>query len=153
MYFCQIFKDNNMKRIYILILFLCFSIISNVEAGFINGSFKWGGRNRIICVYPQALSDPILGANAWNSGATVLGVPFNRNVDDVGFLNALMDTVKSKYMIEDSKVYFFGYSFGSFMSQRMACENREKIAAIGAVSGTIGSGLDCQPGGFLGGKQ
>ena len=110
MYFCQIFKDNNMKRIYILILFLCFSIISNVEAGFINGSFKWGGRNRIytvyvpniyytqgqkvpllfglhgfgdaidnfknicltgiadtanfICVYPQALSDPILGANA-----------------------------------------------------------------------------------------
>lgn len=195
MYFCQIFKDNNMKRIYILILFLCFSIISNVEAGFINGSFKWGGRNRIytvyvpniyytqgqkvpllfglhgfgdaidnfknicltgiadtanfICVYPQALSDPILGANAWNSGATVLGVPFNRNVDDVGFLNALMDTVKSKYMIEDSKVYFFGYSFGSFMSQRMACENREKIAAIGAVSGTIGSGLDCQPGGLM----
>lgn len=98
-----------------------------------------------ICVYPQAMPDSWFGSNAWNSGATLAGVPFNRMIDDAGFLNALLDTVISKYMIDESRVYAFGFSFGAFMTQRLACENADRFAAVAAVSGTVGNGLDCQP--------
>lgn len=98
-----------------------------------------------ICVYAEALPDPVLGVFTWNSGASVAGVPFNNQVDDVGFLNALMDTVISKYMIDQKRIYMFGYSFGAFMTNRMACESSDRLAAVAAVSGDIGLSLNCQP--------
>jgi polyhydroxybutyrate depolymerase len=49
-----------------------------------------------IFAIPQALVDTVLsGSTAWNSGAGEFGITLNPNVDDVGFLNALIDTVSA----------------------------------------------------------
>jgi len=100
-----------------------------------------------IFAIPQALVDALItGQTAWNSGAGAFGVTLNASVDDVGFLNALMDTVSANYNINQSRIYATGFSMGGFMSNRLACELNNRVAAIASVSGTIGGSLNCQPG-------
>jgi polyhydroxybutyrate depolymerase len=99
-----------------------------------------------IFAIPQALVDSVFsGSTAWNSGAGAFGITLNANVDDVGFLNALIDTVSAAYNIDQQRIYATGFSMGGFMSNRLACELNNRIAAIASVSGTIGNGLTCQP--------
>ena len=99
-----------------------------------------------IVLVPQALSDPLAGT-AWNSGAGISSYYPNSTIDDVGFLNALIDTAKANYSINPLRVYLCGFSMGGFMTERMACESNQKIAAFASVAGTIGSGLSqCNPG-------
>lgn len=107
-----------------------------------------------IVVYPQALVFNLQGlfsATAWNSGAgtdfPIIGTVYpNENIDDVGFLNALMDTVSAHYNIDQNRIYVTGFSMGGFMTNRMACELSNRVAATASVAGTIGSGITCNPG-------
>lgn len=94
----------------------------------------------IICIYPQALSDPFVGA-AWNSSAGSLGYYPNSSIDDVGFIQALMDSAISTYAIDLSRIYVCGFSMGGFMTQKMALQANSRIAAFVSLSGTIGSGI------------
>lgn len=98
-----------------------------------------------ICVYPEALPDPVLGANAWNSGASTGIVVINNGVKDNAFINALVDTVISKYMIDTTRMYIFGFSFGGFMTDRLAAENSNRFAAAANVSGLRGNSLTVLP--------
>lgn len=98
-----------------------------------------------IVAFPQALVDNLTGSTAWNSGAGAFGVSLNANVDDVGFLNALIDTVAANYNVDQTRLYATGFSMGGFMSNRLACQLNNRIAAIASVSGTIGNVLNCQP--------
>ena len=94
----------------------------------------------IIVVVPQATTDPFAGT-AWNSGAGISGYYPNAAVNDVGFLNTLIDTVKNLYAINPSRVYCCGFSMGGFMTQRMALQSNLQIAAFVSMSGTIGAGV------------
>lgn len=99
-----------------------------------------------IFAIPQALVDnQLTGATAWNSGAGAFGITLNPGVDDVGFLNALMDTVSVRYNIDQTRLYSTGFSMGGFMTNRLGCELNNRIAAIASVSGTIGNGISCHP--------
>jgi polyhydroxybutyrate depolymerase len=99
-----------------------------------------------IFAIPQALVDSVLtGSTAWNSGAGEYSITLNPNVDDVGFLNALIDTVSAHYVIDSTRLYSTGFSMGGFMTNRLGCELNNRIAAIASVSGTIGSGITCHP--------
>ena len=57
------------------------------------------------------------------------------NVDDVGFLRALLAQLQRDYSIDPKRIYASGLSNGGMMSYRLACELGESIAAIGVVSG------------------
>ncbi len=94
----------------------------------------------IICIFPQAVTDQFAGT-AWNSGAGSFGYYPNANVNDIGFINALIDTAISNYSIDNSRVYLCGFSMGGFMTQKMALISNAKIAAFASMSGTIGSGV------------
>lgn len=99
----------------------------------------------IIVVVPQALSDQYAGTT-WNSGAGYMGYYPNSGVDDVGFLNALLDTVQANYSINEDRIYCCGFSMGGFMTQRLGCELTNRFTAIASVSGTIGNGISsCNP--------
>lgn len=94
----------------------------------------------IICVYPQAVSDPFVGT-AWNCAAGQYGYYPNSSVNDIGFLNALVDTCKANYSIDAMRVYLCGFSLGAFMTERMALQSNSKYAAFGSMSGTFGNGI------------
>jgi len=100
---------------------------------------------KFIVIVPQALADPLAGT-AWNSQAGINGLFFpNANVDDVGFVMAIIDTLSVQYEIDASRIYATGFSMGGFFTNRLACERPDVFAAVASVAGTIGSGLNCQP--------
>ena len=96
-----------------------------------------------IVVTPQAIVDPLLSAAAWNSGAGALGIFPNSDVDDIGFVSALIDTTAARFSIDTNRIYVTGFSMGGFMSNRLACELGDRVAAIASVAGTLGSGVSC----------
>ena len=86
-----------------------------------------------ILVYPQgALLD---GDPHWNAG---LESDENKSdVDDFGFVEALIDEISSNYSIDPARVYACGYSNGAFFTYALACYHGDRIAAIGSVAGTM----------------
>lgn len=86
---------------------------------------------RVIAVYPQALNNS-WGMAAWNNG-TMLG----STADDLSFMNELINKGLSDYNVNPARVYATGFSMGSIMSHHMACAMNNRIAAIGAMAGTM----------------
>lgn len=94
----------------------------------------------IIVLVPQAVTDPYAGT-AWNSGAGFSAYYPNSSVNDIGFLNALVDTTMAHYAVNPQQVYLCGFSMGGFMTQRMALQSNGKFAAFASMSGTVGSAI------------
>jgi polyhydroxybutyrate depolymerase len=59
------------------------------------------------------------------------------NVDDVGLVAAILDSLKKTYSVDAKRVYATGISNGGLMSQRLAIERSDLIAAIAPVAGSI----------------
>ena len=86
---------------------------------------------------------------AWNCGAAgtanVVGIQIplnyniNENIDDTGFLNALLDSVINNYNVDIDSIFFSGSSLGGFMANRMGIEFGNRINGVASVSGTIGN--------------
>lgn len=94
----------------------------------------------IIVVVPQAFADPLAGA-AWNAGVGYMGYFPNSTINDVDFINTIIDSVETNYAINPNRVYACGFSMGGFMTNRLAMELNERITAFASVSGTFGLGL------------
>ena len=45
-----------------------------------------------------------------------------KKVDDVGFINALIEELEANYAIDPRRIYVTGMSNGAMMSYRLACE-------------------------------
>lgn len=98
-----------------------------------------------MVVYPEGTGRRILGKllGTWNAGRCC-GPAQEKNVDDVGFISAVIDRLKKDFDIDQKRVYVTGMSNGALMAYRLACELSEKIAAI-APGGAQDSFDDCRP--------
>ena len=56
-------------------------------------------------------------------------------VDDVAYLNAVVDDMEANFNIDKKRVFFVGHSNGGFMSHRMACDAAGRVAGIVALAG------------------
>jgi polyhydroxybutyrate depolymerase len=85
--------------------------------------------------------------DVWNAGnCCELAAQINTNVDDVGFVRAMIDTITSQVCVDPKRIFATGFSNGGMLSHRLACELSDKIAAIASVSGGIGDvDLDKMP--------
>ncbi len=101
-----------------------------------------GEAENFIVVYPEGVAS-ILNIRTWNAGGCC-GFAANTNVDDVGFINALIDTLLADYAIDEQRIYATGMSNGGFMSYRLACELSDRIAAIAPVACSMLL-EDCEP--------
>lgn len=92
-----------------------------------------------IVVHPDGST--MFGQHFWNYGS-VLG----STVDDVGFLEALIDTISVAYSINSSRIYCAGMSNGSFMAYYLTCQSN-RFAAIGTVTGSMSVNMydECLP--------
>ena len=74
------------------------------------------------------------GKQFWN--ATDFCCDFAKTkVDDVKYLNSLIDFMATHYRIDQKRIYLIGHSNGGFMANRLACENGERFAAIASLAG------------------
>jgi polyhydroxybutyrate depolymerase len=90
-----------------------------------------------VVAYPNGsgrLGETLL---TWNAGHCC-GYSLDKNIDDVGFLSALIDLLLADYAIDPARVYVAGMSNGAMMAYRAGAELSEKIAGIAPVAGSIG---------------
>jgi polyhydroxybutyrate depolymerase len=96
-----------------------------------------------IVVYPEGVKGGALNIRTWNAG-WCCGPASETNVDDVGFIDALLDTVFNQFSVDTTRVYATGMSNGGFMSFRLACELSDRFAAIAPVASSM-SISNCRP--------
>ena len=87
-----------------------------------------------IVVYPEGVKT--LGFRTWNAGdccpsATIL------NTNDVGFINALLEKLKTELSINSKKVYAAGFSNGGQLAYKLANQYPNKFAAVASVAGVL----------------
>jgi polyhydroxybutyrate depolymerase len=111
-----------------------------------------GGFNKIsdnkgfIVVYPDGID------KHWEDGRTGDETGYKvhkKNVDDVGFISAMIDHLIKKMNLDAKRVYVTGMSNGAIMSYCLGCRLSYKIAAIAPVAGNIPLNLvaSCKPSG------
>jgi len=95
-----------------------------------------------IVVYPEGLRLGLLNIRTWNAG-WCCGQSSFQDIDDVGFIDQLLDELIDQFSIDESRIFITGISNGGYMSYRLACELSDGIAAIAPVAASI-SINDCQ---------
>jgi polyhydroxybutyrate depolymerase len=91
-----------------------------------------------IVAYPDGIE------KNWNDGrrAQETGYRAHReDMDDVGFIAALIGRLIEEFNVDPKRIYATGMSNGAMMSYRLACQLSEKIAAIAPVTGNIPQNL------------
>lgn len=76
----------------------------------------------------------------WHDGANLHGI------DDVKFIDHLIDYIIKTYHADPGRIYVTGISNGGFMTTRLACQLHNRIAAIAVVAATldVGEGYDLE---------
>jgi polyhydroxybutyrate depolymerase len=98
-----------------------------------------------IVVYPEGTGPQVKGEvfGTWNAGRCCPPAMDN-NVDDVGFIECMLEELENDFNIDENRIYATGMSNGAQMCYRLACELADKIAAI-APCCSIGTFDNCTP--------
>ncbi len=101
-------------------------------------------QNDFLVVYPQGYGIASPGYS-WADGRGTTAD--QANIDDVGFIANLIDTLSVDYNLNKNMIYVCGFSNGGFMTQRLACEIPERFAAIGGLGCSMDTSLilNCNP--------
>lgn len=95
---------------------------------------------RYIIVYPNSIY------GAWTDGCDC-NLSDQKRVDDLAFVDFLIDSMKKAYTIDTTRIYGWGVSQGAAFLQRLACERAEKFAAVSSYLGTLRyfAARECNP--------
>jgi polyhydroxybutyrate depolymerase len=89
-----------------------------------------GDREGWVVAYPDGIR------RSWADGRGFTHAD-KKGIDDVKFLERLLDTLRMKWIPNMDKVFLAGYSNGGFLAQRMAVERSNLFAAVAVVSASI----------------
>ncbi len=89
-----------------------------------------------IVVYPNGTSPMKDRFFTWNS-FLCCGYALQNKIDDVGFINALLDELEKNYSIDSTRIFATGLSNGGMMTYKLGCELSDRIAAIAPVAGAL----------------
>jgi len=99
-----------------------------------------------IVATAESTARPTDGNKVWNTQ----GADRIPNVDDVGFILAIIDKLSAEYAIDMDGINLFGWSNGGFMSSRLACEHPEIFASMFTFAGHIRQDLtECSSAGSV----
>jgi len=92
-------------------------------------------RHGFLLVYPEGVG------RHWNDGRGL------SDVDDVGFVAALVKDLSARLPVDPHRVFAAGISNGGFFSQALACRLADTFAAVASVAATMGEPLlpACKP--------
>lgn len=82
------------------------------------------------------------GRRVWNA-AKACCQKSGEPVDDIAYLNSLIDEIDVKYPVDRRRIYFVGHSNGAFMSLAFACSTG-KVAGVVSLAGALDTDNQCQ---------
>jgi len=95
-----------------------------------------GRKEGFIVAYPDG-TGPLEGKLlTWND-KHCCAYAMKNDVDDAGFIRALIDDVSANYPVDGKRMYATGMSNGGMMSHRLGIELSDRLAAIAPVVGTV----------------
>ncbi|MEJ2533816.1 MAG: PHB depolymerase family esterase, partial [Halioglobus sp.] len=97
-----------------------------------------------IAVYPDGFE------RHWNDCRASATYSANvLDIDDVGFLAALIGEISAEHGADPQRVFATGLSNGAQMAYRLALETRDLVAGIAAIAANlpVESNMDCEPSG------
>ncbi len=96
--------------------------------------------NRFLVVYPNGTPIRRIAPNrlVWNGGGCCsVAAQDQDNVNDVGFISALIAKLEGRYHIDKNRVFATGHSNGAILAERLACQLSGQIVAIGVQAGDL----------------
>lgn len=107
------------------------------ETGWIAKSDEAG----FLLIFPEAMRpDPsrpaqfLRNPQIWNDGSGRAHAG-RHNIDDVGFIRAMLDDLAARFAVDARRVFVTGFSNGASMTFRVGAELSDRVAAIAPVSG------------------
>ncbi len=86
-------------------------------------------RDHFLAVFPQGI------LNSWNVGPCCPPASLAK-VDDIGFLDDVVDQLKARPDVDADRLYLTGFSNGGIMVYAMACADPGTFAAVAPMAGT-----------------
>jgi len=81
-------------------------------------------KEKFLAVFPDGVD------GYWNVDDTCCGTAGTQKIDDVGFLKAIITSLKGQTCVDAKRVYVSGFSNGGGLAHRMGCDAADVIAAI-----------------------
>jgi len=110
----------------------------------ISGWKEVGEVQNILTVYPSSWRYNIIdegipkNITKWNAYQTSwVFAPGETPRDDIGFLRAIIEELKSKFNVDSTRFYMVGFSNGGVMTGRCAIEMSNQLAAVIQASGNL----------------
>jgi polyhydroxybutyrate depolymerase len=121
-------KDYKSTKTYPLVYNFHGGGMTAIEQMFYSGMNQTADKYGFIIVYPSGISAD------WNVG---FEMSYTNGTNDVGFIQALTDTLKKKYSVNSNAIFATGLSRGGFFCHRLATEMPEVFAAIASIGGPL----------------
>jgi len=99
-------------------------------------------RDGFVVVYPYGIG------SSWNTCRKAQSnVARRRDVDDIGFVEAIIEQTARAYAIDRKRVFATGHSNGGQISYRLLLERPDLVAGVAAVSSNLPApnNMDCMP--------
>lgn len=116
----------------------------NIER--VTGFSQKADEEEFIVVYPEGSGRFNNRLFTWNAGFCC-GYAFENDIDDVGYINALITSLLENYSIDSTKIYATGISNGGILTHLVAAELSDIFAAVAPVAAQIGgqANIDEEP--------
>jgi polyhydroxybutyrate depolymerase len=72
---------------------------------------------------------------SWNAGTCCMGA-MAAGIDDVAFVRAMLDDVRTLVPVDEGRLFATGMSNGGMLVHRLACEMSDVFAAVASVAGS-----------------
>jgi polyhydroxybutyrate depolymerase len=109
---------------------------SATNAEMMSGFTRLVDREGLVAVYPNGSGRRGERLLTWNA-RHCCGHAMDQRVDDVAFIDAMLDAIAREYPVDLQRIYLTGMSNGAMMTHRLAAEMRHRPAAIAPVVGAV----------------
>jgi polyhydroxybutyrate depolymerase len=113
---------------------------SGADAGSVeqqSGMDSLADASRFLVAYPNGTGGAFgFYPSDWNAG-NCCGAAYRDNIDDLGFVTALIKEVSLHVPVDVHRIYVAGFSAGGRMAYHVGCQLAPAIAAIGVISGSL----------------
>src|SRR5271166_2673809 len=135
-YIVHVPKGHDQKTPIPVVLALHGATMNGPMMAWFSGLNKKSDEAGFIAVYPNGTGTH--SSFFWNGGNCCGSAMLNK-VDDVAFIDALLDDLMRAYPVDAQQVYATGMSNGAIMAYRLDSELSDRIDAIAPVAGSLGT--------------
>lgn len=103
----------------------------------ISGFSEVADREGFLVAYPSGAYGVFGFLRHWNAGHCC-GKAAEENLDDIGFLDQVIDDISQRVAVDNNRIYMVGFSNGGMLTYRYAAERTHRLAAAASVGAALG---------------